>query len=185
MRIVFTPLDNNGFLKRLQYLDSLVYLPEDQSTLEYDTKRYMKNKESHILMYDNDEIVGYLCYYPISESLFDEIKYGKYYDDTYLSSNDVLVFESNRSYSVYIMSVVLHPDYQNKSLSKMFLKALKDKEKELKNKNIVISNWIAIAVSKQGERFSKSLGLEVINQKEDKKIMLLEGDLHYEGEKSK
>lgn len=178
MRIIMPPINNKKYLKSITLLDRLVFEEIDCSSIEIDNARHHKNRHSIILLEDKNEIIGYLNAYPIIKTLYHKMKNGEYYDDILLSPSEIKEYACNNHYDMYIMAIVLHPSYQKMGYSKLLRKAFREMVNELKKDKIYIDRFISIAITIEGERFLKSLGMKVIcENKEKRKILELEGEL--------
>lgn len=148
-------IDGDDFLRQVLAIDAVVYPKELQGTFKSVSERYHRNKNSFILAFDNDLIVGYICLFPISKRLLNEMETtNKFFDDN-IDPKDVLPYsESN---DIFVISVAILPEYQNGLAIMKLCKAFK---KFVEEKNAMT---YAYAVSEKGEKLSKILGIKLLD----------------------
>jgi hypothetical protein len=155
------PIDNNE-LTRILLLDSLVYPSEQQGDRESIWQRYLSNTNSFTLIKNEDETIGYLCAFPIDRKIYDRIRSGSLPQDSTLEPRHILAYESGRSYDLYIISVVIHPDYQGSGALKHLLWGFLEKLESLQRRGVQLERIMAQAISPKGLSLTKSLGFAVI-----------------------
>ena len=62
------------FIVDVNNLDHSLYPPNYVGSVESIKERFTANNEEYILAYNNDTLVGYICFYPITKALADKIK---------------------------------------------------------------------------------------------------------------
>lgn len=150
-------------MKDVQTLDRLVYPKELWGTVYNELKRYFKNTHSFICLYNsNNEIIAYFCYCAVNEELRDEFLRGDVIRDDDISSECIERFRKGRHHRIYIISMVVHPDYRGgnamKTLAEEFFKEL-----EILNKGCCfIDEILATAVSDNGCRVLEKFGLKKV-----------------------
>ena len=105
----------------LMDIEKDVYKKEDRGEYDNIERRFARNKEMFILLYDNDKLIGSLCYFPISKDLHDKIMSADDFYDDNIEAKDVVSF-SNENY-IYLISIALYKKYQGKCLGKMMMDA--------------------------------------------------------------
>ena len=162
----------------LMDIEKDVYKESDRGRFDNIEKRFNKNKEMFILLYDENKIIGSLCFFPITKSLHDNIMLSDGFFDDNIEADDVISY-GERNY-IYLISIALYKKYQGQGLGKRMMDSFFNilKEKELQGFKIV--DVLASAVSRQGECIMKKYGFQVIrDSKEDEGFKLM----HLEGEK--
>jgi len=71
------------FINEILEIDSLVYPKHLQGTFEDVYGRFYANRDIYILLYDGKKLIGYLCLFPIKDSLYERIL------------NENILFDSN------------------------------------------------------------------------------------------
>ena len=61
---------DEGFLKDVLNVDKRVYPREIQGTLEELKERYKSKNQHFLLVYKEEKVVGYICFFPITDDLF-------------------------------------------------------------------------------------------------------------------
>ena len=122
------------------------------------------NKYTHIGVRDigSRRIVGYFSVLPVTDEAYDKISCGDFQDKDFRSDSIEQYIFSN-FYRVYVAAVGIDPEYQNtgafiklyNALIDLFLLLAKDRE-------IYISEILAEASTKQGEKFCKMVGMKRI-----------------------
>lgn len=160
----------------LMRIEEDVYAEKDRGQYEHIKKRFDKNKEMFVLLYDNDKIIGYLCYFPISQELHDNIiGVKKFYDDN-IKAKDVISF--GKENYIYLISIALFKKYHGKGLGKKMMDAFfcKLREKNKENKHII--DIFASVISNAGEKIAREYGFELfkdVSNEKGYKLMYLDG----------
>ena len=144
---------NDSFLNQVLEIDSLVYPKDLQGSFQSVSKRYHKNKDCLILAVENDSIIGYFCFFPITEELFNHISNNVTFIDDDLNEKDIL--ENAENSNIFLLSAAIHPEYQNGTA---ILKLLRSFKAYIKNKGI--KSLCAYAISPIGEKLARHLGME-------------------------
>ena len=123
------------------------------------------NKNTHIGVRDinSKKMVGYFSVLPVTDETYKKILCGDFEDKNF-TSDDIEQYVFSDFYRVYIAGVGIDPKYQNtgafiklyEALIDLFLSLAKDYE-------IYISEILAEASTKQGEKFCKMVGMKKIS----------------------
>ena len=126
---------------------------------------YKHNKYTHIGVRDiaSKKLIGYFSVLPITDETYNKILCGDFQDKEFTTDSIEQYIFSN-FYRVYIAAVAIDPEYQNtgafiklyNALIDLFLFLAKDRE-------IYISEVLAEASTKQGEKFCKMVGMKKIS----------------------
>lgn len=145
-------------------LDHLVYSNEFTGTEESIRGRYNKNKESFVLAFDSDLLVGYICFFPVRNSFVKTIEKNINPSDDSIDPKEVLPYTKDETHNIYIISIVVHPNYQhNKIGSTLVEKMFEFFDLKIRN-NYKISNIYATVISLAGNKLLSKFGFEVINE---------------------
>lgn len=123
------------------------------------------NKYTHIGVRDinTKKIVGYFSALPVTDETYHKIVSGDFEDKNF-TSDDIEQYIFSDFYKVYIAGVGIDPDYQNTGAFIKLYNALIDLFISLaKNGEIYISEILAEAATKQGEKFCKMVGMKKIS----------------------
>lgn len=131
---------------------------------EYDSicSRFSKNKNMFILACDNDKIVGYLCFFPISKRLHDEILNERVFRDDDISADDVVEF-SQRNY-IYLISIALYKAYQGQGIGKLMMDAFIDTLVTMKTRQKDVVDILASVVTYQGKYMVEKYGFTLVRE---------------------
>jgi len=157
------------FFEAIHELDIAVYNAHDAGTTDNMINRFQANQDTFIVARDTatDKYVGYINYFPCSPALKNTIlNPNTYYDylDDVISSDQIVEFTPGMNHFIYILSVVVHPDYRydknNPSkpnlirlISEEFVKGLRAYEES----DIHIEALAGCIITPGGEKFARSL----------------------------
>lgn len=158
-----TPVD---IIYDLLEIEKKAYLPHHRGEFSSIEKRFVKNKEMLALIYDDEQLVGYLCFFPVSRQLHHQIVSEGLYRDDDILPEDVEGY-TDCTY-LYIISIAVTPDYQNGAPARMLMSALWDFLKGKEAEGIHVQDITAAAVTPDGERFLRRTGFEMIHNHEDR-----------------
>ena len=146
----------------LMEIEKQVYIPAYCGEYESIRARFLKNKDTFVLAYDDNQMIGYLCFLPISQELYYElINSDTFHDDDILPKD---ISDYYNGVNLYLLSIAILPQYQNTDviiqMTNTFSKYL---EKKAHN-GIIIGNIVASAVTDDGEKFLQNLGFQVLKR---------------------
>lgn len=168
---------SNDIIYDLMDIEKDVYKESERGHFDSIERRFNRNKEMFVLLYDDDKLIGYLCFFPITKELHDKIlNNDNFYDDN-IAAEDVVSYDKENY--IYLISIALYKKYHNQGLGKKMMDAFMKKLVEIKHSGYRINDILASAVSMQGERIAKKYGFTVLNDKSKQfgyKLMYFEGD---------
>jgi GNAT superfamily N-acetyltransferase len=138
----------------IQEIDRSVFHDNGLATQQSDIDRYEAYKDSYIFAISEGKIVGYLCYFPITEDFYNRIMKGTKVYDGDIASTDICGLNDTLNYMFYL-SVAIFPAYQKRGISKRFSEII---IKEMSS--IKIKDTISYAFTLEGEHFLNILGLK-------------------------
>jgi len=145
----------------IQKIDHAVFHENGLASMQSDIDRYEAYRDSYIFALVDDEIVGYLCYFPITENFYKMVIKGDKVYDGDITSTDICNLNEESNY-IFLLSVAILPEYQNKGISKQFSRILKEAFV-----NIKIKDMVSYAFTIGGEHFLNVLGLKKYKDMED------------------
>ena len=154
----------------IQVIDRSVFHDNGLATQQSDIERYEAYKDSYIFAICEGKIVGYLCYFPITEKFYESVIEGLKVYDGDIESTDICNLNDNSNY-IFLLSVAISPEFQKKGISKRFSEILIEEFSKIKIKDIV-----SYAFTEGGEHFLSHLGLKNCKEMEDE-IKLMKGSL--------
>lgn len=167
----------NDIIYDLMDIEKDVYKENERGHFDSIEKRFNKNKEMFVLLYDSNRIIGYLCFFPITKSLHDRILHkDNFYDDN-IEAEDVVPYE--RQNYIYFISIALYKKYHGLGLGTKMMDAFMKKLREKEQSGYKIKDILASVVSEQGEAITKKYGFTLLSDMSEYfgyKLMYLEGD---------
>lgn len=154
-----------------------VYKENERGQFDCIEKRFDKNKEMFVLLYDSNKIIGYLCFFPITKSLHDRILHNDNFYDDNIEAEDVVPYET-KNY-IYFISIALYKKYHGLGLGTKMMDAFMKKLREKEQSGHKIKDILASTVSEQGEAITKKYGFTLLSDMSEQfgyKLMYLEGD---------
>lgn len=181
------------FLEKIMSIDRVVYKGEYVGELINMQARYKKNPRSFVCVMDGERVAGYINFFPVVQSLWEEItETGMKIRDDDICPDEVADYEmgDNAVNNLFIISIAIHPDYQN---NKNTIIALTDAWiaylNKLRSEGFPITAISATAVSEDGKKFLSSHLFCMTREIEDGNIVyvcegsrlakLLDGDLYF------
>lgn len=149
--------NDDELIKEVMQLDAMCYPTYMQGTYDTINARFKKNEDSFILAYHGEKLVGYLCFFPVTDSLFNKIYEDNKIYDTDILPEDIRVYGHGGLYNIFIISVVVHPDYQGSDVIKYIAENFVEKIEMLNNNSNIIGKILATAVSNKGKNFLEKL----------------------------
>lgn len=164
---------NKTRLLEVLSLDDTVYDKKYTGTYESVSKRYKSNEEMFIFALDEaDKLCGYICFFPISESLKEKIENGEKMFDDNIESTDVLQYDKGKVNNIFIISVAVFPQYIGKGIGFNLVKEMFDFFNSLSNMGYAIGKIYASATSKYGEKLLSKYNFEIMKQYEDNNYLM-------------
>lgn len=152
---------------------------------------FMHNRYTHIGVRDitTKKIIGYFSVLPVNDETYNQIISGEFKDNEFTSENIEQYIFSN-FYKIYIAGVGIDPKYQNTGAFIMLYNALIDLIIILaKKREIYISEVLAEASTKQGEKFCKMVGMKKISSTESEtdvyRLVTIPPEFRHTGQKGK
>ncbi len=164
-------LDPN-FLNDILKLDAMVYQDDLQGSYDSLKDRLDANDEMYLLLYKKEELIGYVCFFPITKKLSDSIYNDSKIHDDDITKDDIENYSKNKKTDIYILSIVINPNTRGKEATTLlinsFVQFIDSKIKE----GYKIGKVLGTIVSDKGERFAKNLGLKVVKRIEDNYLLM-------------
>lgn len=152
---------SNDFIYDVMKLDEIAYSSDLQGTYDSINARYQKNKESYILAYHKEKLVGYLCFFPITVSLYNEILVSNVIKDDDIQPSSITSYKKNKNNNIFIISTVIKPNYRDGEVIKLMTNSLVEFINKKENEGYKINSIIGTVVSKDGFKLLKMLNFKV------------------------
>lgn len=157
-------MPNADFINDVLKLDAGVYPRKLQGTFTSVNGRYQRNKQSYILAYDNNQLIGYICFLNISKRLCDQLHENPLSNDDLINPNDIKEFSLKEPNTLYIISIVVMKEYRQQGIGASLVKELKKFIKNLVGKGYKFDCVYGTAVTKAGYQLAKKNGFEIIRR---------------------
>ena len=148
-----------GFIEDVFALDEEGYDTDLCGDISQLKKRTEFLKDSFVLMYVEDRLIGYINFFPVSESLFKELtdKNNNVMRDDDIEPHEMKHWSTDEN-NVFIISLVIKKEFRNSNaivvLGNEFLNYLRDKN----SSGYTITSLSGSAVSNGGANFLKRFG---------------------------
>ncbi|WMJ22896.1 hypothetical protein RBG61_13025 [Paludicola sp. MB14-C6] len=160
MKIDFSRNINNNFIEQILEIDNTIYPDYMCGSYESINQRFKKNQDSYILVYDDKKVIGYFCFFPIVNNLYELIlKSNKMFDDNILPKD---ICEYSSFNNLFLISVAILPEYQDKKSIILLTNGFKQFLKEKLEEGCVINSITATAVSEDGKKLLRYLCFDSI-----------------------
>lgn len=156
---IFTYITDGDDIARI---DSAVFSEDMCGTFKNELSRYIKYPKELIVLYDDDEAIGYIQYFPITDEFTSKL----YSDDTIhdddITAKDIKFLRKYDFMSIYILSVALMPEYHGGEAMKKLGEAFSDTIIKLHKSGFFIRDIISTAISDKGRGTLSRFGLKNI-----------------------
>ncbi len=160
MEIRYGKYAQRDFIADVLKIDSLVYPEDMRGTYCSVNERFMSNRDSYLLVYDDDRLVGYLCLFPITDELYSSFASSDVMVDDNITPSQICKYRYINN--LFLISVAILPRYRNKTAVVMLTEELKTWIRNNNETGYVINSITAIAISEDGSKFLKSLQFELV-----------------------
>lgn len=126
-RIIYKRSDeipDSDFINDVLRLDSEVYPRKLQGTFASVNGRYQRNKQSYILAYDNNQLIGYICFLNISKNLRNQLLINPLSNDDLINAKDIIKFTLKEPNTLYIISIVVNKKYRGQGVGGTLVKEI-------------------------------------------------------------
>lgn len=153
--------------KEVAGIDARVFPEALWGTAKNELRRFMKNPRSFLLLRCGKKAAGYMCYFPISAKLVQNIRQDDKIHDDDISHRDVARYHKGHAHSIYILSVAVDPKYQKTSAMKILARAFRRELSLLNDSGCTVEMLQATAVSDAGRRTLERFGLRPLKEIRD------------------
>lgn len=172
IRILFSSTHtDDSIIPELMKIEADVYAPDYRGRYDSICARFHKDKEMFVLACDGERIIGYLCFFPISEKLHGEIIYEAAFRDDDILPEDIMGFEKNNY--IYLLSIALYKAYQRKGIGKKMMNAFFEMLQDKKGLGQDTVDILASVVTEQGRKIAEEYGFSPVRTPTDAEHFLL------------
>ncbi len=147
-------------IRDLMKIETDVYEPEYRGEYEAINRRFQKLREMFVLAYDEKKLIGYLCFFPISDRLFHELMNKNFFHDDDIQPDDVMEWKETNH--IYLLSIALYRNYHGKRIGVKMMQAFFDRIKVRQDEGKRTNDILASVVTKEGEGLAKKFGFTLI-----------------------
>lgn len=147
------------FIEQVFAIDVMTYSPELCGDIENMYKRYERCKDTFLLLYDDDYLAGYVCFLPIGASLYTQLNdpQDRAMRDDDISPKEMSSWRRGALNHLFILSVVIQPDYRDGKAIRILTDGLLDYLREKEREGYLIGSIAGSAVSEGGVNFVRRL----------------------------
>jgi hypothetical protein len=151
-------IPDEEFVKNILEIDASVYPSDMQGTMDSVLGRYHANKDEYILLTnDIDEIVGYLCCFPVKESFYNKIiESNRSFDDD-ITPDKIVPYTHGQPHYLFLISIAVKPDSRD-GAAKLLAQALEDFLDDKRKNGIPIIQAVSYAMTDKGAAFLDKSG---------------------------
>lgn len=160
VRVIASNCDTKeDIIYALMKIERAVYSENMRGEYESIKARFQKYPEMFFLAYDEDEIVGYFCFFPITQRIYDDVMYKGCFRDDDIKAEDILPMETARH--IYLLSVALYKEYQDKGIADKMMEEFQILIDKRNKDGGQIEDIIATVVTDDGEKFAERYGYKL------------------------
>jgi pimeloyl-ACP methyl ester carboxylesterase len=165
------------FLLQTREIDKAIYpdLPEeDKIPWGLSLKWISREKDIYTFLIDEQQAVkGYLNAIPVEDAFFQEIKQ-KGANDGEFPEDKIRAFSGSKPLKIYLMSIGISPDARHPKCLEVLINGFVEKIAGYANDAVRVSEFVAVAWSKEGQKLCRVLGMEPTGTHYKDKV----GELH-------
>jgi len=138
-------------------LDDIVYDKKLTGTFESVSGRYKTNEEMFIFAVDDeDRMCGYICFFPITDELYERILNEDVMFDDNIKPTDIKQYTRDDVNNLFVISIARFPQYMGQGIGFNLVKEMFSYLNSLSELGYEIGNILAVTTSSEGNRlFSK------------------------------
>lgn len=151
---------DDSFLNDVLELDRLVYPENLQGSIEALKNRFLANKEMYLLLYKEDLLIGYICFFPITQKLSNSIyTENKLYREN-ITSSDICAYSKEVANDIYLLSVAINPNNRDSEAIRVLTNSFYVYLDKKKKQGYLLRDILSTSVSKDGENFLANLNFK-------------------------
>lgn len=158
---------NETLIKEMIELDKLVFKGDDIGAFDKCKEWVKRNPDIYTVLMQDDKVIGYINFMPITDESYNKIKEGKL-KDYELNNDDIISFSNCKPLKCLFTSIVIKPEHQD---TQAIIELWNGFINKLKTMKINISSIVIDCVSEMGEKFIKQhLNVKFITNSHNGKI---------------
>ena len=158
---------SDDFILDVLHIDETVFEPSARGTQDSLLDRYNANRESYILAYDSDKIVGYVAFFPINSELGNcIINENRPFDDNIQAKNILPSYDVAEDFDMFLISIAILPEYNGRGIGKELMKKYFDFISTKIQNGCKIRNTYSYAFTDAGARILSKSGFNEVKSVE-------------------
>lgn len=121
---------------------------------------------------EEDKLCGYICFFPISDSLKEKIENENIMFDDNILPNDITQYSLDKTNNIFLISVALHPQYMGKGIGFNLVREMFAYFELLMSKNYKIGSIYASATSHNGKKLLSKFNFDIIKSYENNNFLM-------------
>lgn len=163
---------DDALIKEMIELDKLFFKGDDIAEFNRCKEWINKNSDIYTVLMQDDEVIGYINFMPVTDETYQAIKQGKL-KDYELNASHIVKFIKDVPLKCLLASIVVREEHQD---TETVIELWNGLLKKLQSLNVTISSVVADCVSADGEKFAKQrLNAKFITNSNGGKVF--EGDI--------
>lgn len=152
---------SDDIIKNVMAIENIVYSPEYRGEFESIKARMCFCPQMLFLAYDGDEMIGYLCWIPVLQDLYESIATdGELHDDDVIPEQ-MLNAEVTRC--ILLVSVAVLPEYQRYGVATEMMAQFEDYIKHSVDSKYKTHHIVTCAVSDSGNALANYCGYTLVH----------------------
>lgn len=152
-------------------LDSQVYSSEFQGTFSSVMNRVLANRDCLIMVRVQDKVVGYICFFPICDELYNEIMSSDNFYDNDIVGNQIIDYGIDTN--LFIISLVISKEYRNGEVIKILNNNFKEWIRKKMISGIEFQHFIAYSISRDGMKWLQQFGFDSIKKITETEVLYI------------
>lgn len=154
-------------------IDSLVYPKEYQGTYKSVSKRFSACKKMFIYAYnEDDELIGYICFFPIKDSLLNKIVNSNNIFDDNIKKEEITNYQKGMTHNIFVISIAITKKYQKKGIGKILVEKMIAFLINVNKDNIKINNIYATTINKSSQKLFQHFNFKVLKTYSENETLL-------------
>jgi len=144
-------------------LDDCVYDKKLTGTFESVSGRYKTNEEMFIFAVDDeDRMCGYICFFPITDELYDRIMNEDIMFDDNIQPKDIKQYTKDSINNIFVISVARFPQYKGQGIGFNLVKEMFSYLNSLSELGYEIGNILAVTTSAEGDKLLSKFNFQKV-----------------------
>lgn len=147
-------------------LEKLYYDEEHITPAEQSYLWYKMRPHSIMAVEDDNQIIAFMCLFPIPDDIVTAIELG-IYNDASMTYEDIMCesdLHVGQPYTLFLSCIVIHKQYRKSNAKFLLLNAYKNYYESLSDKGIRFDSVISDNITEAGLKFSRRMGLSPLTQ---------------------